>query len=76
MTQGLRVSSRLRCFGTAVAFIWIGAAPVQQTRTGTVQVGEAAPDFELRDAHGASYRLSELTAEGPVVIEFFRSGGW
>lgn len=48
----------------------------QAENTGTIAVGEPAPDFELRDAGGESYRLSELTAKGPVVLEFFRSGGW
>ena len=48
----------------------------QAETTGTIAVGEPAPDFELRNAGGESYRLSELTAKGPVVLEFFRSGGW
>ena len=48
----------------------------QDTDTPTVKVGDPAPDFELQDAHGASYRLSELVKRGPVVLEFFRSGGW
>jgi len=48
----------------------------QDTDTPTVNVGDPAPDFELQDAHGASYRLSELLERGPVVLEFFRSGGW
>lgn len=48
----------------------------QDTDTPTVNVGDPAPDFELEDAHGASYRLSELLKRGPVVLEFFRSGGW
>lgn len=52
------------------------AAEGQAETTATIAVGEPAPDFELRDAAGASYRLSELTAKGPVVLEFFRSGGW
>ena len=48
----------------------------QDTDTPTVKVGDPAPDFELKDAHGASHRLSELVRRGPVVLEFFRSGGW
>lgn len=52
------------------------AAEGQAENTGTIAVGQPAPDFELRDAEGESYRLSELTAKGPVVLEFFRSGGW
>jgi thioredoxin-dependent peroxiredoxin len=37
--------------------------------------GEAAPDFELPESTGASRRLSELVAEGPVVLLFYR-GHW
>lgn len=48
----------------------------QDTATPTVEVGQPAPDFELKDAHGASHRLSALLERGPVVLEFFRSGGW
>lgn len=59
----------------ALAFA-ASSAPAQEMGTETVKVGEAAPDFELKDAHGASYRLSELVKQGPVVLEFFRSGGW
>ena len=52
------------------------AAAGQDTATSTVEAGQAAPDFELKDAHGESHRLSELLERGPVVLEFFRSGGW
>ncbi len=52
------------------------AAAGQDTATPTVEVGQPAPDFELKDAHGASHRLSALLERGPVVLEFFRSGGW
>ncbi len=52
------------------------SAAAQGMETSTVQVGQPAPDFELRDAHGTAYRLSELVERGPVVLEFFRSGGW
>lgn len=48
----------------------------QGTDTPTVKVGDPAPDFELKDAHGTTRRLSELVKRGPVVLEFFRSGGW
>ena len=53
-----------------------GEASAQDTDTATVKVGDPAPDFELQDAHGATYRLSDLVKRGPVVLEFFRSGGW
>lgn len=64
----------------AVAALALSLAPLgaagQDMETPTVQAGQPAPDFELQDAHGATHRLSELTQTGPVVLEFFRSGGW
>lgn len=39
------------------------------------QPGEIAPDFELPDSTGAPQRLSDLCAESPVVVVFFR-GHW
>ena len=67
-------ASALLVAGLAAGFGAAGYA--QDTDTSTVNVGDPAPDFELKDAHGASYRLSELVERGPVVLEFFRSGGW
>lgn len=52
------------------------AGSAQDTDTPTVKAGDPAPDFELKDAHGTAYRLSDLVERGPVVLEFFRSGGW
>lgn len=37
--------------------------------------GDEAPDFELPNAAGKTVRLSELLAEGPVVLTWYR-GGW
>jgi thioredoxin-dependent peroxiredoxin len=37
--------------------------------------GEFAPDFELPDSKGASRRLSELLAQRPAVLLFYR-GNW
>ncbi len=42
----------------------------------SVDVGDMAPDFELRDSAGKTYKLSEYRGEKAVVLEFFRSGGW
>ena len=42
----------------------------------SVDVGDTAPDFELRDSAGKTYKLSEYRGEKVVVVEFFRSGGW
>lgn len=38
-------------------------------------VGDSVPDFELPNAKGESVRFSELLANGPVVLSFYR-GGW
>ncbi|HEY1957043.1 MAG TPA: peroxiredoxin-like family protein [Polyangiaceae bacterium] len=38
-------------------------------------VGSKAPDFSLPDARGGTVTLSELLAEGPAVIAFYR-GAW
>lgn len=40
-----------------------------------LNVGDAAPDFQLPAAFGAEVGLSELLDKGPVVLMFFR-GGW
>ena len=34
------------------------------------KVGDRAPDFALRDVDGATVRLSDATARGPVVLVF------
>jgi hypothetical protein len=34
------------------------------------RVGDPAPGFELRDLDGATVRLSDATARGPVVLVF------
>ncbi len=40
-----------------------------------VAVGDVLSDFTLPDATGRDVSLSELVAEGPVVLVFYR-GGW
>ena len=42
---------------------------------GALRAGDRAPDFALPDATGETVRLSELLAEGPVVLTFYR-GAW
>ena len=41
-----------------------------------VKVGDRAPDFELSDAEGRTYKLSDYRGRSAVVLELFRSGGW
>ncbi len=40
-----------------------------------LKVGETAPDFTLPNANGREVRLSDLLAQGPVVLVFYR-GAW
>jgi hypothetical protein len=40
-----------------------------------VQAGQPAPDFDLTTDSGDEYHLSEMLAQGPVVLIFFR-GSW
>jgi hypothetical protein len=40
-----------------------------------VKAGERAPDMVIRDATGASLRLSELWHEGNLVLVFLRHFG-
>ncbi|AKZ55487.1 putative Peroxiredoxin [Streptomyces ambofaciens ATCC 23877] len=37
----------------------------------TIQVGEKAPDFELKDNHGATVRLSDFRGRKNVVLLFY-----
>jgi peroxiredoxin len=39
------------------------------------QVGDLAPGIVLPDAHGKSFNVASLLANGPVVVIFYR-GGW
>jgi peroxiredoxin len=34
--------------------------------------GQPAPDFELNDIHGKSYRLSDFRGEKVVILAFLR----
>lgn len=38
----------------------------------TASVGQQAPDFELTDQHGDTFRLSAALGAGPVVLVFLR----
>jgi len=43
--------------------------------SGALQVGDAAPDFLLPDAHGRLHSSEYLRGDGPLVVSFYR-GGW
>jgi peroxiredoxin len=40
-----------------------------------VKVGQAAPDFTLKDEDGSSVSLAQLREKGPVIVTFYR-GVW
>lgn len=42
---------------------------------GAIAAGEKLADFTLPDANGSPVSLTELLADGPVVVVFYR-GGW
>lgn len=50
------------------------AAP--DSMTGTVNVGDKAPDFTLKGNDGKEYTLSEMTKKGRVALVFYRSANW
>ncbi len=62
--------------GMAFTAMSTSRSVAQDDATQTLEVGAEAPDFELMDSAGASWRLSDLVTRGPVVLEFFRSGDW
>ncbi len=58
-------------------FVWMALTSVGFPFQGaSVNVGDEAPDFELSDANGRSYKLSDFRGKSAVVLEFFRSGDW
>jgi thioredoxin-dependent peroxiredoxin len=40
-----------------------------------LNVGDNAPDFTLKDAHGKSYTLSDYQGKSPVVVYFYPKAG-
>lgn len=52
-----------------------GCFPKLETRTPAKQAAALAPEFELPDSSGEVHRLSDLIAEGPAVVVFYR-GYW
>ena len=61
----------LFCIGASLA----AAQEAQQTDT-NLKIGAMAPDYELKDSEGKTYKLSDFRGEKAVVLEFFRSGDW
>ena len=67
------------CLAVAWAAILMAGEGVSQenaTRETGPAIGSIAPEFELPSAGGGAVRLSELRAERPVAILFYRSADW
>ena len=52
--------------------VWLRAGPL---RGQALKVGDVAPSFLLPDSRGRLVSSTELLADGPIVLSFFR-GGW
>lgn len=62
---------------TFLIILIASASPAQTAQSEAwIAVGDEAPDFTLSDSSGKTYKLSDFRGEKPVVLEFFRSGGW
>lgn len=40
-----------------------------------LKTGDRAPEFDLTDAHGARFVMSEVLTRGPLILNFYR-GPW
>jgi hypothetical protein len=49
--------------------------PAKRSTAATLRLGDKAPDFALPNGDGKLVALSDFTANGPVVIVFYR-GFW
>jgi cytochrome oxidase Cu insertion factor (SCO1/SenC/PrrC family) len=58
-----------------VGLLSMGAAQEGSQATKAPDVNDEAPDFELRDSKGQTYRLSDFRGKN-VILEFIRSGSW
>ena len=47
------------------------AGKITRTQLSMVSVGEAAPDFDLKNSVGKSFKLSSFKGKQPVVIFFY-----
>lgn len=60
------------CFAITNAFLSRSASRVAlYTSLNMVKVGEAPPDFELKNAKGKSFKLSSFKGKKPVVVFFY-----
>jgi hypothetical protein len=69
--------------GTALFFLSVGHAAVQQPPAPAVdveklgpQVGTAVPDFSLPDQRGVTRSLKSVIGPKGAILVFFRSADW
>ena len=60
----------------SLAIVAFSLLAVSAAAQGPIEVGQPAPDFELKDSAGKTFRLADYRGEQAVVLEFFRSGDW
>jgi cytochrome oxidase Cu insertion factor (SCO1/SenC/PrrC family) len=67
MQRGIRAAT---CSLLIMSMASIACAQARQPQRGDLKVGEAAPDFTVKDVHGqTSVKLSDLKGK-PVVLIF------
>ncbi len=74
-TQGEALAAQLPDAANAAFAAEQAALDQRELPAGVVAVGDELEDFALPDQTGETRSLSELTADGPAVIVFYR-GGW
>ena len=68
----------MRCLALLIALAaWVqGQQPSINLDSVGPKVGEAVPDFELRDQHGTPRSLSSLIGPKGTMLVFYRSADW
>jgi peroxiredoxin Q/BCP len=62
---------RKTCFMVAFMLSFLGL----KNEAGALSVGDAAPDVSASDQNGATVRLADLYAQGPVLVFFYPKAG-
>jgi cytochrome oxidase Cu insertion factor (SCO1/SenC/PrrC family) len=74
MTTCVRLTLALGLALVVTASAWAqrpgGATPFDQYPKNKPALGEAAPDFVLKDLDGKEFRLQDVLGKKPIVIEF------
>lgn len=76
----IQLPPKLRLFGLAIvmpllSFAVQAAIPDDAREVNPIEVGAKAPDIRLNGPGGSSTQLSDIVAEAPAILVFYR-GGW